>query len=194
MKKITLLEAQGGSGGDPLPISRSQLEIIYSGNRTATHSAAFADNYADTFDDVLKGGRCAVFVGKPGTGKTHLAVGIGLRIMHRDSCSALFTTVLRAIRRIKDTWSRNSNETERQAVAAMTFPDLLILDEVGVQIGSETEKLFLFDLLNERYEKRYPTIFISNLTVEEVKVYLGECIADRLRENSGEFVTFDWEP
>ena len=153
----------------------------------------FATAYADGFADVLKTGRCAIFVGKPGTGKTHLAAGIGLRLMHRDQRIVLFTTVMRAIRRIKDTWGKAATESEGQAIAALVAPDLLILDEVGVQFGSDTEKLILFDVLNERYEKRKPTLLLSNLAMEEVKAYLGERIFDRLREDGGQAIPFDWE-
>ena len=71
--------------------------------------------------------------------------------------------------------------------------DLLILDEVGVQFGSDTEKLILFDVLNERYEKRRPTLVLSNLSLPDVEQYLGERIFDRLREDGGEAVVFDWE-
>ncbi len=153
---------------------------------------AFAMDYANDFAEVLRVGRCAVFLGKRGTGKTHLAAGIALRIMHAGY-SAHFTTVYRAIRRIKDTWGKHGKESEAQAVAAMVYPDLLILDEVGVQFGSETEKHLLFDLLNERYEKRKPTILISNQTREELTGFLGERVDDRLREDGGQFVAFTWE-
>lgn len=154
---------------------------------------AFATAYADDFDTVMKTGRCAMFVGLPGTGKTHLAAGIGLRIMHRDNRRVLFMTVMRAIRTIKDTWSKDSELSETQAIAALVRPDLLILDEVGIQFGSETEKLMLFDVLNERYEKRRPTLLISNLGMEDVRAYLGERVFDRLREDGGEAVAFGWE-
>ena len=153
----------------------------------------FATAFADNFDaDALASGRGALFVGKPGTGKTHLACGIGLRIMHLDGRLVLFTTVLRAVRRIKNTWSRESMETESEAIAALVYPDLLILDEIGVQFGSDTEKMMLFDLLNDRYERRRPTLMLSNLSVDEVRGYLGERIFDRMREDGGEVVVFDW--
>jgi len=154
---------------------------------------AFANAYADDFDGVMKTGRCALFVGAPGTGKTHLAAGIALRLMHRDQRSVLFTTVMRAIRGIKDTWSKGSETTETQAIEALVYPDLLILDEVGVQFGSETEKLMLFDVLNERYEKRKPCLLLSNLAIDDVKAFLGERVFDRLREDGGEAVAFDWD-
>ena len=112
--------------------------------------------------------------------------------MHRDKRTVMFTTVMRAIRRVKDTWSRDSRESESEAIAALVFPDLLILDEVGVQFGSDTEKLILFDVLNERYEKRKPTLLLSNLPAEEVREYLGKRVCDRLSEDGGEVVVFDW--
>jgi len=154
---------------------------------------AFAEAYADSFDDALATGRSAVFIGKPGTGKTHLAVGIGLRIMHRDGRTVHFSTVMRAIRRIRNTWGRNGAESETEAIEAFTFPDLLILDEVGIQYGSEAEKLLIFDILNERYENRRPTLLLSNLDLTDVRAYLGERVYDRLREDGGEVVVFDWE-
>lgn len=70
---------------------------------------------------------------------------------------------------------------------------MLILDEVGVQFGSEAEKLILFDVLNERYERCKATILLSNLTATEVKDYLGERVMDRMREDGGKVVVFDWE-
>lgn len=156
------------------------------------YALQFAQRYAKGFDDVLRTGRCALFLGRPGTGKTHLAIGIALSIMERGH-SALFVTAQRAIRRVKDTWRRGSDETETQAVAALVYPDLLILDEIGVQHGSDTEKLILFDVLNERYEQRKPTVLLSNLPIDEVKLYLGERIFDRIREDGGEYVAFTWE-
>jgi DNA replication protein DnaC len=154
---------------------------------------SFAETYADNFDDALATGRSAVFIGKPGTGKTHLAIGIGLRIMHRDGRSVLFSTVMRTIRRVRNTWVRNAEESETEAIAVFTRPDLLILDEVGIQYGSEAEKLLIFDVINERYESRRPTLLLSNLDLAGVRAYLDERVYDRLREDGGEVVVFDWE-
>jgi len=100
---------------------------------------------------------------------------------------------MKAIRRVKDSWSTESGENESQAVRAFTLPDLLILDEVGIQAGTEFEKNILFDLLNARYERRKPTILISNLEIDEVREFLGERVFDRLREDGGEVIPFTWE-
>ena len=154
---------------------------------------AFAIEYADTFERSRRTGRSALFIGAFGTGKTHLAIGIALEIMQAYGYSALFTTVLRAIRRVKGTWSRDADESETAAVAAMVYPDLLILDEIGVQFGSEAEKNILMDIINERYEALKPTIMLSNLTIEGVRSYIGERVFERMRENGGQCIVFDWE-
>ena len=107
----------------------------------------------------MQTGRCAIFVGKPGTGKTHLAIGIALSIMQQQR-SPVFVTVQRLIRRVKDSW-RTKEESESEVIDAFASPDLLILDEVGVQFGSEFEKQLLFDVLNERYEKLSHLFYIK---------------------------------
>lgn len=122
--------------------------------------------------------------------------------MERHGAAVLFTTVMRAVRRIKDTWTRDSRKSESEAIAELVFPDLLILDEVGTQFGSDTERLILFDILNERYERRRPTILMSNLALDDaeeggrvvpgIKSCLGERVFDRLREDGGQSVVFDW--
>lgn len=181
-----------GDAGIPERFRDRTLDRFVASTAAQKRALDFAQTYADGFEDVLDTGRSALFIGKPGTGKTHLAVGIGLQVM-RENRTVLFTTVVRAIRRVKDTWGRNSDETESEAIAALVFPDLLILDEVGVQFGSDTEKLILFDVLNERYEKRRPTLLLSNLPLDDVRKFLGERVFDRLREDGGEAIVFDWE-
>lgn len=155
------------------------------------HALTFATEYANSFDAVYESGRSAIFCGKPGTGKTHLAIGIALHVINTGK-PAVFETVQRLMRRIKESWRKDATETESEVMQSMTQPALLVIDEIGVQFGSEFEKNAMFDILNERYENRMPTLLLSNLTAQEVKLFLGERIYDRLREDGGLCVSFDW--
>lgn len=180
-----------GDAGIPERFHSRTLASYTASNDGQRRALAFATEYADNFAAVEASGRSAIFCGKPGTGKTHLAVGVGLYVM---ACHKLvmFTTVQRMVRRVKDAWRKDASESESDVIALLVQPDLLILDEIGVQFGTEFEKNLMFDVLNERYEKRRPTLLLSNLTAQEVKAFLGERVYDRLREDGGQAVSFDW--
>lgn len=152
-----------------------------------------AKAYAERFEDRLKHGGGLVFCGKPGTGKTHLAAAICNHVMRELGRSALFLTVLRAVRSVKETWRQGAERTEQDALDALLEPDLLVLDEVGVQFGTESERLILFEIINGRYEDMRPTILLSNLPVEELEQYIGVRALDRMREGGGAVLAFDWD-
>ncbi|MEP6587168.1 MAG: ATP-binding protein [Polaromonas sp.] len=189
--KVAAWQRAIGDSGIPERFHTRTLATFKAENPGQRRALDFATAFAGDFDQRQRAGRGAIFIGLPGTGKTHLAVGVGMQLM-KQGRPVLFATVMRAIRRIKDTWARGAEESESQAVAALVFPDLLILDEVGIQFGSETEKNLLFDVLNERYERRKSTLLLSNLTLDEVRAYLGERVFDRMREDGGECITFNW--
>lgn len=184
--------AKLGKAGIPPRFTNRSLETFIPETEGQRQALNFALQYAFELVDGSAQGRGALFVGQAGTGKTHLAVGIGLKLLEARF-SVHFTTVFRMIRRIKDTWLRRAEETESGVVELMTKPDLLILDEVGTQYGSETEKIMLFDVLNERYEERKSTILLSNLTIDRIQDYLGDRILDRMREDGGEIIPFSWQ-
>ena len=160
-------------------------------NEEAGKALKVARAYADGFERVIQKGTSLMFLGKPGTGKTHLAIGIAHEIIKRDYYP-LFITVAGMVRYVKESWSRSEERTETESIAEFVLPDLLILDEVGVQFGSDTEKLILFEIMNKRYEKMKPTIVLSNLDAKGLALSLGERVVDRLREDGGRAVLFPW--
>ena len=186
-------QARLGHSGIPLRFHDRTLSGYEAKSADQQAALEFAKEYALGFEQVQKTGRGAIFVGRPGTGKTHLAVGIGLYAMRKFHARVLFMTVQRAIRSVKDTWAKGAQQSESEAIDALVEPDLLILDEVGVQFGSEFERNTLFDVLNERYEMRKPTIFLSNLASDELADFLGERVMDRLREDGGRVIPFGWD-
>ena len=103
----------------------------------------------------------------------------------------LYTTAARMFRRIKDTY-KLGEETESQAIQAFASPSLLVLDEIGVSFGSDSELNYLFDIMNERYEQCLPTIIVSNVQPGELGQWVGDRVVDRLRECS-KLMVFNWE-
>ena len=193
IERLLAWQRRIGASGIPERFHDRSLENYDAQTAEQKRVLTFCQRYAADFDVVMRTGQSAIFLGRPGTGKTHLAAAIGLHVMREQNRTVLFTTVQRAIRRVKDSWNRDNNETESQAIATLVSPDLLILDEVGVQFGSDFERNVLFDVLNERYEKRRPYILLSNLNMETLTGFLGERVIDRIREDSGKLIPFGWE-
>ncbi|MFT8210878.1 MAG: ATP-binding protein [Symbiopectobacterium sp.] len=161
-------------------------------NPDAARCLKLCNAYATHWPERLKRGGGLVMCGKPGTGKNHLALAIAKHVINEHQSSALFTTVLRIAREFKSTWSKNTECSEADVIKRYTQPDLLIIDEVGVQFGSEAEKMILFEVINTRYESRKPTILISNLALNELAGFIGERVIDRMNDGGGCTLTFTW--
>lgn len=131
-----------------------------------------------------------VFCGRPGTGKNHIASGLIRYMITQRQKSAVMTTAFRMMREIKATWGDNAAR-EGDVVSSFVKPYLLVIDEVGVQFNSETEKLYLSEIINARYEALKPSVMLTNLTVEELARTVGERVIDRFREG-GKVLIFDW--
>jgi DNA replication protein DnaC len=104
----------------------------------------------------------------------------------------VFEPVSQALRKIKETYRDGSDKRESDVIGGYTACDLLILDEIGAQVGSEHEKQLMFEILNDRYQDMRPTILISNLNAQELEQFLGHRVMDRYRE-CGVVLAFDWE-
>jgi len=166
-------------------------------NYTATgdqqlHAFTKAQNFAMHFPRAMELGASFVFCGMPGTGKTHLACAIGNYVMRTFGNSVRFVTVFDAIQRIKATYG-NNDKSEADVMRSFAEPDLLILDEVGVQFGTKFEEVIITDIINRRYSDMRPTIILSNLGSEELAQYLGARVIDRMYEGGGGVIAFDWE-
>ncbi|QOV37540.1 TIGR00645 family protein [Streptomyces ferrugineus] len=99
--------------------------------------------------DFVGAGRNVVFVGPPGTGKTHLAVGLGVRACQAGH-SVLFASAAQWAARLAG--ARDAGRLAQELVALDEHP-LLIVDEVGyTPFDAETAALF-FQLVAHRYER-----------------------------------------
>lgn len=138
-------------------------------------------------------GRSLALLGNAGTGKTHLACAIANHVINNCNGFARFTSVSEINRLIRQAKSFESKHSESEIIEMLASYDLLIIDEVGVQSGTEAESRALFDVFNERYQEMKPTILISNLDIKGFIAAVGDRIVDRLKEDGGELLIFNWE-
>ena len=159
--------------------------------REAVQAKEACVNYAKNIELSLATGVSLVLCGKVGTGKTHLACAIGNHAISL-SRTVRYTNTYRAVSSVKDTYRKGSGVSEMQAIESFVGFDLLILDEIGIQYGSDAEKIILYQIINGRHEAMRATIAISNLTSDELMGYIGEPCLDRLSGGDGGIITFTW--
>jgi len=174
----------------PIRFKEHSFETFNAKTEDQKHVKDKCFNYAENFDKFYEKGTSMILCGPPGTGKTLLSVSIIKYVIENKESSAKFINTVDLICKIKASWNKNSEETEEQAIDEFVSPDLLVLDEAGVQFGSNTEQLLLDRIINKRYENLEPTIIITNLNFKNLKKIIGERVVDRLRENNGEILVF----
>jgi len=121
-----------------------------------------------------------IFIGQPGTGKTHLSVALGLRALGYG-LTVSFTTVADMITTLEQ--SRADLSYQRK-IQQYLKPDLLILDELGYKSMAESTVEDFFEIVSRRYEKG-SIIITSNRDFEEWgKIFIDKtltgAILDRL--------------
>lgn len=130
--------------------------------------------------DFIESGQNIILAGNPGTGKTHIAVGLGLKAC-LQGYKVLFTTVHKLLTQIRES---HSQRTLKVIEARFEKYDLVICDEFGyVSFDKEGSEL-LFNHLSLRAGRR-STIITTNLGFERWEEIFGDpvltaALADRL--------------
>lgn len=183
------IEGRLAQSGIPIRYRSKDFASFIADSPDKEKALTTAMEFAHNFDDHYRKGTVVVFSGMPGTGKSHLAIAIAQAVMAKHT--ALYTSAIDAVRMIRNTWRRDSEQTETQVLNTLASVHLLILDEVGVQYGTEAEQVSLFDIIDKRYRDLMPTILLTNQGKAGLKTFLGDRSFDRLREG-GIWVPFDW--
>jgi DNA replication protein DnaC len=108
--------------------------------------------------DFVTEGRCLIFGGKPGRGKTHLAVAIAYRAI-QNGFDALFVT---AAELIDDLSAAFRSGRLAEALAPYVHPAVLVVDEVGYLTYGTDAANMLFHVVNNRHRKKRAMIFTTN--------------------------------
>jgi len=109
-----------------------------------------------------------ILLGNPGTGKTHLAIALGLAACRRGYHVRFFTGAGLVNAMVE---ARNEKELLRLQ-SKLAKAQLLIVDELGYVPFSKTGAELVFEIISQRYE-RGSLIVTSNLPFEEWTGVLG---------------------
>ena len=103
-------------------------------------------------------GENILFLGPPGVGKSHLAVGLSLKAIAQGH-RVYFLSVHDLVTRSRAARVKNRLDNLQRILLR---PDLLVLDEIGYLPLEKEDATFLFEVVSRRYEKLKSIILTSN--------------------------------
>jgi DNA replication protein DnaC len=121
--------------------------------------------------DFIESGQNIILAGNPGTGKTHIAVGLGLKACMQGH-KVLFTSVHKLLTQIRES---NSQRTLRQLEIRFEKYDLVICDEFGYVSFDKNGAELLFNHLSLRAGRK-STIITTNLGFERWDEIFGDAV------------------
>lgn len=134
-----------------------------------------------------------LIIGGVGTGKTHLAYAVVNALAKKKTASSGYRyyseekVIYRPIKSIIDNIRAAWKDPESAEMDAYCTCPVLIIDEIGVQYGTENERTELYEVFNRRYEDELPIIAISNHDKDALLRILGQRIFDRLTGGAAVF-------
>ena len=138
----------------------------------------FTKNSLDKATDIL-------LFGAIGTGKTYLSCAFAKELIEKKRIEVKYITEYMLLNLY---FTKDYQKFEKYKNSAV-----LILDEIGKRKLIDWQMIQLEELLSHRFNEMLPTIYISNLTDKEFKIFVGERLADRFKESKIKRFAFSGE-
>lgn len=117
----------------------------------------------------IREGKDVLFLGPPGTGKSHLVQALG-----RQAIKAGFTVLYRSIfDMVRDLITEETFVDQDKAISRYLKPDLLIIDDFGIKHLPKRSGEYFFEIIMRRYEVR-STVMTSNRPLEDWGKLIGD--------------------
>jgi DNA replication protein DnaC len=124
-------------------------------------------------------GRGVAMFGKPGVGKTHLAIAACREALQRGVVAGYYN-VAELVARVQDTYSPHETGTRRAAIEGVAKRRFVVLDDLGKEHRSANVDSIVYELVNALYVTRSTLVLCSNLPDAEYRGRYDEAVRSRI--------------
>ncbi|MGL5351812.1 MAG: ATP-binding protein [Clostridium sp.] len=149
-------------------------------NEKAIEMKNVATNYYKNFSAIKNTRENSImFLGNPGSGKTHLCIAIANNLMKNRGVAVVYMPYREVIISIKqnimdaDSYSINLNRYKKV--------DVLLIDDLFKGQATKADVNIMFEIINYRYMNNLPMLISTELKIAEL-VDIDEAIASRVYE------------
>lgn len=149
--------------------------------------------YCNNFNAAKKQGIGFLIYGPPGNGKTFLSNCIANYLLNKG-IPTICVSINALLERIQKTYNSWGKEGERDILNTLAYADLLIIDDLGTEQGTDWSMTKIYNIIDSRYRNGLPLIISTNKTIDELKDMYHTRTTDRLFEmctplkNTGESI------
>ncbi len=129
-------------------------------NTTLALAHLSATKFAHEYDP--RDGTGLLIIGKIGTGKTHLAVGITKELILHKGVACMFYDYRELLKEIQNSYNSTVQTTELDVLRPIFETEVLVLDELGAVKPTEWVWDTVSLILNTRYNDNRTTIITTN--------------------------------
>ncbi|MCD7845537.1 MAG: ATP-binding protein [Oscillospiraceae bacterium] len=133
-------------------------------NAEDTPSIQMARRYVSIWPEVKKNNLGLLLWGDVGTGKSYTAACIANALLETGA-PVLMTNFSKILNQLGSMYS----EERYQYIASFSSFELLIIDDLGIERGTEYAVEQVYAVIDERYKSKKPLIITTNLTIRQIR-------------------------
>lgn len=125
-----------------------------------------AKNFVKEYETMKKENIGLLFFGTVGSGKTYLACAIANALIEEYQIRVKIRNFAQII---NDLQKGGFDFDKNEYIESIVSVPVLILDDLGIERDTSYAKEQVYNIVNSRYLKNKPTIFTTNIPIEQIK-------------------------